>query len=279
MAKHVPDHTLLQELYTHILKQPENNSLRRRYAEALPLDHPHAQLIMAQLEQWYLERSNIVRETPRRRLIDLHRLQDKLLATYTAEWTAPLAALGSKFQFVRGFIEAVTLSPEAFVQHGKMLLEAAPIVSLDLVGTTGFEQLCESPLLDHILSLNLFSQKLGDTNAQRLASSVHARSLRYLDLGYCNLTEAGVAALAASPNLPHLQYVNLTSNRCENPVEEAAGIDGDHIEDYIFPAFGQRLEQQYGPQRWLHYTPQNTYFLRPMPRMFIGQGEPINTTP
>lgn len=268
---HLPNHALLQKLYAHILEHPEDNAPRRAYAEALPAGHPRAQLILTQLEVWSLERARVVREEPRQRLMELRALEDRLVAKHAAEWTAPLAALGSKFGFARGFVESVETSPQDFVQRGKSLLAAAPILSLDIVGTAGFAELCKSPLLERIFSLNLFFQKLGDAGLQQLASSVHARSLRYLDLAYCKLTEAGVTALAASPNLPNLQYVNLASNPSENPTARTGGIDGDHVHEYDFPEFGEKLEQQYGPKRWLHYTPQSAHYLRPMPYVFIGK--------
>jgi hypothetical protein len=268
---HLPNHALLQKLYAHILEHPEDNAPRRAYAEALPAGHPRAQLILTQLEIWSLVHARVVREEPHRRLIELRALADRLVAKHAAEWTAPLAALGSKFRFSRGFVETVALSPQDFVQRGQRLLQVAPILSLDVVGTTGFAELCKSPLLERIYSLNLFSQKLGDAGLQLLASSMHARSLRYLDLAFCKLTDAGVMALAASPNLPDLQYVNLASNPCENPTERPGGVDGDHIQDYDFPAFGQQIEQQYGLKRWLHYTPQSASWFPPTPSMFIGK--------
>jgi hypothetical protein len=114
-------------------------------------------------------------------------------------------------------------APGADPRRAPDLYRAAPILGLKLVDAAGkLDALCASPVLDRIVWLDLFRQRIGDAGAQAIASSPHLRQLAWLHLGYAGITRAGIEALVASPNLPSLRYVNLVSNPGGNPAIRSA---------------------------------------------------------
>jgi hypothetical protein len=66
------------------------------------------------------------------------------------------------------------------------------------------------PYLTRLTTLRLRGNlRVGDEGVIALASSPHLGKLTYLDLAQTGVTDAGVAALARSPNAAHLRVLNL----------------------------------------------------------------------
>ena len=104
----------------------------------------------------------------------------------------------------------------------------APLRHLDLVDAAPVaEALAACPGLAQIrgLSFNLAGTRfgktrLGDAGAVALAASPHLRRLRYLDLRFSDLGEDALAAIATSPNLPRLEVGLLDGNRVADLCED-----------------------------------------------------------
>jgi uncharacterized protein (TIGR02996 family) len=74
------------------------------------------------------------------------------------------------------------------------------------------EALAGSPHLARLISLNLYSNRLGDSGALALAASPYLANLADLNLESNEITDAGSRALFDSPHLAGLQRITLWSN-------------------------------------------------------------------
>jgi uncharacterized protein (TIGR02996 family) len=147
----------VHELLDAIAQAPDDDSIRRVYADAL-LDRgePLGELIHLQLDlEQRLARPHA---NARRRRIQ------ELLAAHEKRWTAALDGLAVSPSFRRGFVDEVTVDAEVFVARGAELFERAPLLSavrLDgLVADAAAEALIqrfvavlESPHLERLAGL------------------------------------------------------------------------------------------------------------------------------
>ena len=69
--------------------------------------------------------------------------------------------------------------------------------------------------------------------------------LRWLDLGLNRIGAAGLEALAASPNLPQLEWLGFRVNAVGDPTPQ-------HADEYdADSAVARELQARYGPRPWL----------------------------
>lgn len=112
----------MHELLDAIAQSPDDDSIRRVYADAL-LDRgePLGELIHLQLDlEHRLARPHA---NARRRRIQ------ELLAAHQKRWTAALDGLATAPHFRRGFVDEVTVDVEVFLARGAELFERAPLLS------------------------------------------------------------------------------------------------------------------------------------------------------
>ena len=102
-------------------------------------------------------------------------------------------------------------------------------------------------------ALDLDEQGVTDDDIVALASSPHASRLTQLNARFNVLTERGIDALAASPYLKKLEVVNLEPNQLD-PVDRLEYYDETH-QHAVPTEAGRRLEERYGPLRWLRRAP------------------------
>jgi uncharacterized protein (TIGR02996 family) len=144
---------------------------------------------------------------------DLEHAERHLLAAHAAGWTYDLAGRVSGWQFRRGFVEEVTLSAEAFLEHGPDLVRAGLVRTVrlhdcgDLVGP-----LARSPALGQVTGLDLCGNRLGDAGLGTLLRSERLRGLHALDLSFNSLSNAGVQALLDAGPWPRLRALDLRGN-------------------------------------------------------------------
>lgn len=237
-----------QRLFAEILERPDDDELRRRYAElaAKRLD-PRAELIREQLAIRDLEaRGELV--------LGRHPQRVEELIVSHPEWTAPLTELGARdVKFDRGFPSEITIDVGDFLAHAPRLFERAPITSVHLRGGLAGRgaALARLPQLAKLTALDLLEQGVTDADLSALASSPYVSRLRSLNLAENRLTEAGIESLAASTRLPALEHVALDLNPGGNPVDQLRYYDETHQEPVPTEA-GLALEQKYGTLRWLH---------------------------
>lgn len=179
----------------------------------------------------------------------------------TKRWAGPIADRVHEVRFVRGFVEWIVVDAAAFVRDWKELLAMAPIRHVDLAHAKPvIAELVDCPGLERIagLSFNLIStphyDPLGDDGAIALAASRRLHNLRFLDLAHSKLSEAGMAAVAASSNLPRLEIGDLSGNAIDALVEEVSS-DPDGTILQVWPGPGLvDFERRHGRREWLHPT-------------------------
>jgi uncharacterized protein (TIGR02996 family) len=249
----------LATLFGAILADPQDPALRLRYADAIePTGPDHAELIRLQLEDEAARRSH--------RLLDQTRTAriDALVAAGGPLLAAPVAPMVDGWRVLRGFVEQITLSADAFLRTGDELFRRAPIRHLRLTGAAGHvESLAASPLLDQVVSLDLSESPIGDAGAVALARSPYLGRLRWLGLFDTGIGAAGAEALAASIGLPELRYLAFGANPVDITPEPAGmGWDGS-MQDARLPPLGEELVRRHGTKRWLTFPGTTVLFWPP----------------
>ena len=256
-------------LMGEILARPEADAPRQEYAELLvQRGDPRGEFIKVQLRIAEIHRT----QGSRAELAGLTPIQRKLLAAHQAEWGMPVSGLARKSYFYRGFVEKVELDPETFLANAAALYERAPILHVALQpGQAAIRDLCQSPLLERIVSLDFNRCGIGDAGAEAIASSSHLGRLAWLDLRYNQITKKGLEALAASKSLPRLRWLDLNFNDgFYDPADGPDETEGDAIIHYGTSKLAKELEERYGVLPWLHFRPADTMWLPPAPYAFEG---------
>lgn len=177
----------------------------------------------------------------------------QLLESHIDQWRGldGLATSIDNVQYHRGFIELITISAEIFLQHAPAIFALAPIRHLNLTNVAPVaEALFESPYLENIVTLSLHKCDLTDEHMALLANSPYVGNLRWLSLMLNNFSMTGIESLAKSTSLEQVQYINFYGNEVD-PTEELV-VEQGVITQYLLPAEGKFLEENYGPIRWLH---------------------------
>jgi uncharacterized protein (TIGR02996 family) len=240
-------------LLAAVLADPDSDAPRLAYADAADRrGDPRGELIRLQIE-W---RAAMQEEWGRVSIGPMWNRIQELLRQHRATWTAPVAGLVDQARILRGFIEGVEVDAAAFLAHADELFRRAPIRHLNLTGARAVaDQLAASPHLSRMVSLDLTQNHLGDDAFRRLMTSPHLWRVRALYLGLNDLTHDAVEALAACKSLSELEYVSLSGNPVDDPVE-VCWQDELSLriikESASLPPFGRELEARYGYQRWLH---------------------------
>ncbi len=203
---------------TAVLEAPDDDTPRLVFADWLDErgtddDRARAALIRAQCR---LEHEPIGRE---RRTLE--RAVKALLKANAARWARPLSAarIGHTYEFRRGFLDGLTISPTAFVRSGKELFERAPMIRSVRFPNAANElrALAASPFLARLASADLTLMctcgRCGiDAELRNLFKSKHAKGLRHLNVSRDRIDVDGVRALARSAVLANLTSLDLSGN-------------------------------------------------------------------
>ena len=141
------------------------------------------------------------------------RRERELLFAYGEDWGGGLKRFGCVcWEYRRGFVEGVGMSAAAFVAHAGALLGAAPVRDLKVYDAAGkLAALGQCASLASMRSIDLEKNDLGDLDVADLARSPHLGGLVSLLLWNNRVSDAGLAALAAS-ELPALTRLDLSNN-------------------------------------------------------------------
>lgn len=205
--------TSLEEL-KRVATHPEDLAARLACADTLQAeDAPRAELIRTQVT---LAGRGL---DPARRLA-LNERVNVLLEEHGPVWGRRLSALGaSGFQFIRGFVEEVSLSEAALAEHGERLFALEPVhrLRLDLSDGKGLARAVTQPWFTQLRGLYLSGR--GVAAATRvLGTAPQASGLEFLVLSSAN--GKSVEALLQSTTLTGLRSLSLTGN--EELGDEAA---------------------------------------------------------
>ena len=243
----------LETLHAEILRNPDSDEPRIAFAEAIrDSDPPRAELIRVQLQIIQSLRAN----APVLDRSDGYTRERILLDKHKDGWIAPVAAVrGVKHVgLMRGFPEYVRMTARDFLDQGERLYALAPIRHLSVEGVQPHaRELFESPLLARIRTLSLRKLQFGDDDARLLAASRHLGKLCWLDLGANRIGQAGLEALAASPNIAALRVLDFADNVAQDPTPQVGETDinsGEVMWLSITPE-ARELEARFGKRSWL----------------------------
>jgi uncharacterized protein (TIGR02996 family) len=203
-------------LLADIRANPDDDTPRLVYADWLEEngDADRAQIIRLQIQRARLPEYDGGAAT-------LLRRERTLLKAHGADWGEVPPGLGIKGELRRGFVEHITLTPQAFLDHAGAVFERLPIRSIffshadGLPGLVG--RLAQSPLLARVAALRFGPRPhgtsgLADAGMRTLLASPHLKGLRVLAAQRNDLTSEGARAVAEAGHLTALTGLDLGSN-------------------------------------------------------------------
>jgi hypothetical protein len=246
-----------ETLWQEVLERPED--MAPRLALAQLWGGVRGEHIRAQIEESEAMRAGRSFSKPGMRAYQLAQGNPQEPGAREKRWAGAIADRVHAARFIRGFVEWIVVDAAVFVREWQELFALAPIRHLDLAHAKGvIDEVVDCPGLERVtgLSFNLiaspFYQPLGDAGARALAKSPRLSNVRYLNLGHSGLSEAAMAEIAASPNLPRLEMGDLYGNAILDLCEESGGEYGTSDECF-WPGPGLiEFERRYGRREWLH---------------------------
>jgi uncharacterized protein (TIGR02996 family) len=190
-----------------IAAAPDDDAPRLVYADWLEeCGDPRGSFIRVQCAL-----ARLADDDPRRP--DLEHAERHLFAAHAAAWAAACAGRVSGWLFRRGFVEEITLSADAFLEHGPRLLSDSLVRTVHLHDCGDYVgKLTRLPALARVACLDLCGNRLGNAGVGVLLRSTHLRGVQALDLSFNGLSNAGVRALLEAGPWPRLRCLDLRGN-------------------------------------------------------------------
>jgi uncharacterized protein (TIGR02996 family) len=223
-----PDDAFLQA----IIETPDDDTPRLVYADWLE-------------DQGQPERAEFIRvqialatlpEADRLRRQELKARERQLLKQHEhgQDWTGSLWQLTEDYEFRRGFVEAIAIVADFFLQRAEVLFRAAPVREVRLCDPCEkIGKLAACPHLGRLRTLDLSGLLLDSVCARELLSSPHLGRLQ--KLGLSGLGLAAIDFVLPRPDLvPDLTALDLGSNH----------LGDEEVEHLVTTALCRRL-------RWL----------------------------
>lgn len=138
-----------------------------------------------------------------------------LLAEHGARWLSPLGIAPSQATWVRGFVERVALPWVGYKPLHDRLHRELPLREVRIYSLPAPSDLAEMLALRwpaRLECLSLYGSSLGALGARSIACAPSLASIRSLDLGLCDIGDAGVEELVASEHLGNLSSISLFGN-------------------------------------------------------------------
>jgi uncharacterized protein (TIGR02996 family) len=136
--------------------------------------------------------------------------EEELLAAHGRDWCSPLGLGTDECRFRRGFVEAVEVHADRFLEHPETLFRVAPVREIHFLHVTRhIREIADCPWLAKLATLDLSANAIRDPGAAALASSPHLAGLTALDLGGCEVHQEGAESLARARSLSGLRVLCL----------------------------------------------------------------------
>jgi uncharacterized protein (TIGR02996 family) len=237
-------------LFAAILADRRDDNARLAYADAIAGSDPdHAAFIRVQLDL----AGGTANDPAAGR--DLKARERKLAMSVRAKLQGAVRPPAKGANLGRGFVQRILIEAVEFVAHGADLFSKAPILDLRLLNVGDIiDQVCRSPQLKGLRSLDLGGNGLDDSGARAIANSPHLAKLRWLDLHNNRITDVGLDALAASANLGSLAHLVFGGNTAADPTPQIAEENGA-IHYISYPQSGKDLQAKHGHRAWLGDEP------------------------
>jgi uncharacterized protein (TIGR02996 family) len=205
-----------------IREQPNDDTARLVYADWLTENgrSDRAEFIRADIE---LARTPPTTEADERRRRVLLERRAELLKRHKTAWLAPFSPFAKESAFERGFVQALEVPANTFLQNAERWFAITPLTRVKVTTchvwdqTTGArvwwaEALFGSPHLSRLESLDLESLQLRETDLALLTSEPEPWRLRELLLAWNGVGSAGAALLVNLPQLSNLESLDLRGN-------------------------------------------------------------------
>ncbi|MCK6546352.1 hypothetical protein L6R52_10930 [Myxococcota bacterium] len=235
--------------WSRVLAEP--GSLRAR--EALLEDwtkkkDPRAELLEAQLTFDRYRRDGKLGTDEAQAL---YRKINLMVARDGKRLAGDLGTFVKKVEYFRGLVAGVELSGSTFRSIASMIFDRAPVQHLELTLPLGrVDAIFQVPRLSRLVSLRIVraGSSFGDAGAKALAASPHVANLRWLDLAENEIGREGVEALTASPYLAKCEFLNLAGNPASTTTV-VSGSDGYYSQEV--PDIAREMIAKFGMRPWL----------------------------
>ena len=149
-----------------------------------------------------------------------------------ARWAAPVAGLVTDWEFRRGVLDSVSVTPGQFFDHGQAVFDAAPVRKVRYVEVGDrLSALVHAPLIGLVRELDLVGNVLGRRGPEWLDDSPYLGHLEALDLGFTELTDRGLLVLSRSPTFGRLRALHINDNPGLRPAGLRALAESPHLTD------------------------------------------------
>lgn len=234
----------LEPLAAAVCEAPDDLARRRAYALAARATDPdRAAFIELQLEHHAARQRG---EEP-----DDRSARD-LVQRHGPTWAGPhVTAAARRYAFYAGFVELVEIEAARLLANATTLVQHAPLRHLRVRKLKGqVAALAHLPLLGQVVSLDVAGCQLDDADVAALVASPHLRGLRLLTL---SANPLGVDALRAvgHADLPSLKFVDADSTDAALVVR-ASDWDGSTLE-VSWTRARTLLRGELGARPWLDH--------------------------
>ncbi len=128
-------------------------------------------------------------------------------------WLEPIRGFIRSWQISRGLLGEVTCDAGSFIEAAEVISLRAPRGTLTLTGVKAKQaQALVATPLGRFESVSLIQQRLDDAAIAALAGSASVAGVRTWQLGYNGFGDAGLKAIAASPNFASTQELHLSDS-------------------------------------------------------------------
>lgn len=206
-----------------ICEQPDDDTVRLVYADWLEEcgQAPRAAFIRTQVE---IANTPPGTDADERRRAVLFARRDELWKAHGARWLEPFSPFARKESFDRGFVRAVEVPANLFLQNAERWFAITPLTRVkfttcriwdQVYGGYGWltEALFRSPLLSRLERIDLEGLELGPRDLKLLAGHPDLSRLRELLLADNEIGSEGAAVLADMPQLSRLESLDVRGNR------------------------------------------------------------------
>ena len=211
--------TLHDAFLRDILASPHDNTVRLIYADWLEEQGDPASADRSAFIRVQLRLSEMTGTEPD--FEEMRQRELRLLREHERGWLGPVRPALRACVFRRGFVEEVTLSAAAFLEHAGVLLGREPVCRVRFLRAAAHVgALAGCPLLARPYALEFSYCYLNDAAIQLLAASPYLAGAEELILDHNFIRSAGAGALARAPQLFNLSLLDLRGNHIGTAARE-----------------------------------------------------------
>lgn len=212
----------MKDALSNVFDRPTSVSARRALAIAWrAAGDPRVELLERELTIFDYQRGAIELSWEGSRRVEVE--IEEIIARSGPTWAGRIHEVAESYRYQLGMIGTVTIAGDRFVAHASEILRLAPLLQVALIPPIDIEALCRVPELARLHGLWINGkEQLGDREAIMLAGCAYLRNLEMANWGG-NIGDAGCAAIASSPHLRNIKFVDLTANPCEHSLTSIGG--------------------------------------------------------